>query len=50
MTPLNFGFYAKYTIEEIILYPMLAILQNTNNLITDFDTVHSFDKPAMYYK
>ena len=43
ITPLNFAFFNKYTVEEMILFPMLALLQHSEQL-SDFDeVVHSFE-------
>ena len=50
VTPLNFAFYSKYTLEEMILYPILALLQGSAQLRPFDDVVHSFDRSVVQFK
>ena len=44
ITPLNFAYYSKYVLEEIIAMPVVAILQKSNQLIKIDDKVlHSYE-------
>ena len=41
ITPLNFAYYAKYSLEEMIILPILSIVQGTHALKTSPDAMHS---------
>lgn len=41
ITPLNFAYYAKYNLEEMIIFPILSIVQGTHALKTSADAMHS---------
>mgnify|MGYP000962641634 CR=1 FL=1 len=43
ISPLNFAFYARYTMEEILILPILAITQGTENLVTCSDIFHKIE-------
>jgi len=50
VTPLNFAFFSKYTIEEMIIYPILALLQHSPQLKGFEEVVHSFDRSVVQFK
>jgi hypothetical protein len=48
ITPLNFAYFAKYTIEEVIILPILAITQNTPTLRASQVSMHSIPKNTYF--
>ena len=44
ITPLNYGYYNKFLVEEMLILPILALLQNSPNLIPLNSVSHSFDR------
>ena len=50
VTPLNFAFYSKYVLEEIIVVPILAILQKSEKLEKIHSVVHSFEWAHVQFK
>ena len=43
ITPLNYGYYNKFSVEEMLILPILALLQDSTHLIPLNSTLHSFD-------
>jgi hypothetical protein len=41
ITPLNFAYFTKYTIEEVIILPILAIVQGTTRMIASKLLMHA---------
>ena len=50
ITPLNFAFFNKYTLEEMIIFPILALLQHSDRLKGFEEVVHSFDRSVVVFK
>ena len=50
VTPLNFAYYSKYVLEEILIVPILAILQKSSKLGRIDSLVHSFEWPHVQFK
>ena len=50
VTPLNFAYYSKYVLEEILIVPILAILQKSDRLVRIDSVVHSFEWPHVQFK
>ena len=43
VTPLNFAYYSKYVLEEILIVSILAILQKSGRLGRIDSVVHSLE-------
>ena len=50
VTPLNFAYYSKYVLEEIIAMPVVAILQKSNQLIGIDKVLHSYEWAHVQFK
>ena len=50
ITPLNFAYYSKYVLDEIIAMPVIAILQKSNQLIKIDTILHSFEWAHVQFK
>ena len=50
ITPLNFAFYNKFLLEEMIIYPIVAILQKSSKLIPIESVLHAYEKTAIQFK
>lgn len=50
VTPLNLAYYSKYVLDEIIVMPVIAILQKSNRLAKISETIHSYDWPHVQFK
>lgn len=48
--PLNFAFFNKYTIEEIIIYPLLALVQGSRYLSKYEKILHKIDDSFVQFK
>ena len=44
ITPLNYGYYNKFSVEEMLILPILALLQDSTNLMPFNSILHSFDR------
>ena len=42
VTPTNFGYYAKYTVEEALLIPNLVLFQGSGRIYTNARLMHGF--------
>lgn len=43
VSPLSFAYYSKYTFEELLIIPLLALHQKKGTLIASNRILHSFD-------
>ena len=50
VTPLNFAYYSKYVLEEILIVPILAVLQKSDRLARIHPLVHSFEWSHVQFK
>ena len=50
VTPLNFAYYSKYVLEEILVVPIVAILQKSERLIRIHPILHSFEWAHVQFK
>ena len=50
VTPLNFAYYSKYVLEEILIVPILAVLQKSDRIARIHPLVHSFEWSHVQFK
>ena len=43
ITPLNFAYFNKFNLEEILIFPLLALLQKSHRLVSFEALGHSFE-------
>ena len=49
-TPLNFTYYSKYVLDEIVAMPVVALLQKSDRLIKIEEIIHSYEWAHAQFK
>ena len=49
-TPLNFAYYSKYVLDEIVVTPVVALLQKSKRLAKIEQAIHSYEWPHVQFK
>ena len=50
ITPLNFAYYNKFLLEEMLIFPIVALLQKSSQLQAFTEVVHAFDMALVQFK
>ena len=50
ITPLNFAYFSKFILEEIIILPLLALLQKSDRIDGFQSLGHSFEEDHIQFK